>query len=435
MEVLILELILFAVLLLFSAFFSSSETSLFSLTPRQLERMRYDEHPRVELIEHMLNQPRRLIVTILIGNEFVNVAASVTSAAIVIELMGAGKEWVNLLIMVPILLVFGEITPKTLALRHNVAFAGFQSRPLEMFSWLITPLRVVIRQVADSIITLMVGRERSRGSIVTEDMVRTLAEEAVGEGALDELEAQYIAHVFDLAHVNVGDLRTPRSQILYFPVDMPLGAMVEQLRETRHTRVPIYDGTRDRIVGVLYARDLLGRDLEALGRDRSTLRRVLRRPYFVPESKPAADLFHSLRRRRQSLALTVDEFGGVTGLVTMEDLLERIFGEIQSPSELIRERFERKGTERYRVHGSIGVEEFNARTGLSLPEDPARTLGGLLLHLHGELPVPGTIVEREDLRFTITSLHGNRVHGIVVEGLMLPTAEASSAHGEPRPGA
>ncbi len=417
--VLVLQLVLFVILLLFSAFFSSSETSFFSLTPTQLERMRYDANPRVDLIERMLNQPRRLIVTILIGNEFVNVAASVTSAALLIALMGDANKWINLLVMVPILLVFGEITPKTLALRHNVAFASAQSRPLERFAWAITPLREVVRRIADAIITLLIGKERSRRSIVTEDMVRTLAEEAVGEGALDPMEAKYVAHIFDLTHLTAGDLRTPRSQIQYFPVDMPMAEMVRKIRKSRHRRIPVYQGTRDRILGVLFARDLLNVDIAAI-RDRAALRQVLREPYLVPETKSAADLLEDLRQRRQSVALTVDEFGGVTGLVTMEDLLERIFGEIRSPSERIRSRFKRRSAARYRITGKVPVAEFNKRTGHTLPVEPARTLGGFLLHVYGELPGPGTIIEHGDLRFTITSLHGNRVHGVVVEGLAFP---------------
>ena len=137
--VVVLELSLFVILLGFSGFFSSSETALFSLNKRELDQMRRDDNPRIELIERLLSQPRRLIVTILIGNEFVNVAASVISAAIIIRVLGADSKLINLLIMVPILLLVGEITPKTLAIRNNAAFASFQARPIEFFAKLITP--------------------------------------------------------------------------------------------------------------------------------------------------------------------------------------------------------------------------------------------------------------------------------------------------------
>ena len=194
---LVIELVLFAVLMLFSGFFSSSETSLFSLNELQLEQMRRDDNSRIALIERMLSEPRRLIVTILIGNEFVNVAASVISAAIVIQLLGAENKLINLFIMVPILLLVGEITPKTLAIRNNVAFATIQSRPIDLFARGIAPLRWVVRLVSEWFTTLIVGRELTRGSIVTRDMVRTLAQEAVGDGVLDQDEARYIEQIFE----------------------------------------------------------------------------------------------------------------------------------------------------------------------------------------------------------------------------------------------
>jgi putative hemolysin len=330
-----IELFLFIVLMGLSGFFSSSETSLFSLSRSQLEQMRRDGNPRVPLIERLLSQPRRLIVTILIGNEFINVAASALSAEIVIELLGAENKLVNLFVMVPILLLVGEITPKTLAIRNNTVFAGFLSRPIELFAFLITPLRRAVRSVADGVTTLIVGSERSRSNIVTEDMVRTLAKEAVGEGVLDPVEAQYINRIFDLGNKTVAQVMTPWSRIFFLPADMPLPVMVRQLHRTRHTKVPVCDGNRNTILGILYARDLLGLDTAALTASPDGLKRLLREPRYVPDSEPAADVFHLFRQRRLSTALAVDENGAVTGLITMEDLLECIFGDLPSASDMI----------------------------------------------------------------------------------------------------
>ena len=209
------ELVVFVILLACSGFFSSTETSLFSISPFQIEQMRAAKNPRVTLIERLRSEPRRLIVTILIGNEFVNVSASVISAAMVIHLFGAENEMVNLLVMVPILLLFGEITPKVLAIRNNVAFASVESRPIDFFARLITPLREVVRLVADFFITLIVGKQRSQGNLVTEDMIRTLVSDAVGEGALDSREAQYIEKIFDFGNKSLSDIMRPRSDIQF----------------------------------------------------------------------------------------------------------------------------------------------------------------------------------------------------------------------------
>ncbi|MDH3771386.1 MAG: hemolysin family protein, partial [Nitrospirota bacterium] len=335
---LVLELAIFTALMGLSAFFSSSETSLFSLSQRQLEQMRRADEPRTELIERLLSQPRQLIVTILIGNELVNVAASVISAAMVIQTLGSGSKWINLLIMVPVLLLVGEITPKTLAIRNNVAFAKFQCQFIDLFARAISPLRWIVRHISEFFITLIVGTERSRANIITEDMVRSLADEAVGDGALDRAEAHYINRIFDFGQKILRDVMTPRSQILVLPSTATLEEAARHYHRTGHTKIPVHGDRREAVVGVLYARDLLQEEpgTEPADQGSRTVADVMRDAYFVPETKSVADLFYTFRKRKLSLALTIDEFGGVTGLATMEDLLECIFGEILSGSELMR---------------------------------------------------------------------------------------------------
>lgn len=412
---LIAELAVFAVLMLLSGFFSSSETSLFSLNKLQLEQMRRDDNPRITLIERLLSEPRRLIVTILIGNEFVNVAASVISAAIVIHFLGADSKLVNLFIMVPILLLVGEITPKTLAIRNNVAFATFQSRPIEFFARLISPVRWAVRLVSEWVTTLIVGKERSRASIVTEDMVRTLAQEAVGDGVLDQHEARYIEQIFDFGNRTVEDLMTPRSNVFFLPVDMPVAEMVEEIKRTRRTKIPVYREHRDVIIGVLHARDLLAVNLEELSRRPERLLRVLREPYFVPETKPASDLFRSFRKRRLSVALAVDEYGGVTGLISMEDLLECIFGDIPSPSDAIAEAEVAVSDDGVtRVEGALPISQFNEEFGGELQEGEFDTVAGRVLHEFGELPPEGASVEVDGFVFTVEAVEANRVKTLAV---------------------
>ncbi len=413
-----IEIILFVILIGFSGFFSSSETSLFSLGRLQIEQMRRNDNPRIELIERMLSEPRRLIVTILIGNEFVNVAASVISAAVVIQLLGAESKLFNLLIMVPILLLFGEITPKTLAIRNNVAFATFQSRPIETFAILIKPLRWVVRLVADWMTTLIVGKERAPGSIVTQDMLRVLAHEAVGEGVLDKNEAQYVDRVFDYGQKSVGDLKTPRSHIFFLSADMPFRDMITELRKTRHTKVPVYDGHRDNILGFLYARDLIGVDTGSLENDAQQVKKFLRQPYLVADSKPANDLFHTFRRRKQSVALTVDEYGGITGLISMEDLLECIFGDLPSPSDQARKlQYETLSDEVVRIRGDMRVSEFNREFQAAFDPEQVETIGGLLLLEHGELPPENAHITMGDFEFEIMALSGNRIESILARNL------------------
>ncbi|MGI9451496.1 MAG: hemolysin family protein [Geminicoccaceae bacterium] len=408
-----LELSLFVILLGFSGFFSSSETALFSLSKRELDQMRRDDNPRIELIERLLSEPRRLIVTILIGNEFVNVAASVISAAIVIRLLGADSKLINLLIMVPILLLVGEITPKTLAIRNNVAFATFQAVSIEFFAKLITPLRALIRWIADFFTTLIVGKERVEGNIVTQDMVRTLAQEAVGEGVLDRQEARYIDQIFSFGARTLRDVHTPRASILFLPAEMPTSDVLASLRETRHTKVPVYRENRDNIVGILHSRDLLGAERSEIESDPDTWLELLREPYIVPENKPASDLFRTFRERRLSMALTVDEYGGIKGLVTMEDLLECIFGSLPSPSDVNQTAdIERRADGSAALSGLVSLKRFNREFGTRLKGGTFETVAGMILHRLGELPPEGKTLTVDNVDFTVTKIENNRIETI-----------------------
>jgi magnesium and cobalt exporter, CNNM family len=416
---------LFVVMMVLSGFFSSSETSLFSLSNVQLEQMRQARHPRIGLVQQLLSQPRRLIITILIGNELVNVTATVISAAMVIRVFGAEHKWINLIIMVPLLLLVGEITPKILAIRHNVAFSSFESRPIEWFARLIKPLRLIVRKVADLFITLIIGKERSRGNIITEDMVRLLAREALGEGVLDHFEAQFIEQIFDFGNKTLEDVMTPRSDIFFLAIDRPLQDIIVEVCKSRHTKIPIYQENRDNVCGILHSRDLLGIDIEKFSEDPQRLKGLLRKPYFVPESKLAADLFRTFRERKLSIALTVDEYGGVTGLVTMEDLLECIFGEIHSPSDEVHQvSIKDLGEGRYAVAGSMPVTEFNQEMGSELSDAWGETIGGLLLHHYGELPPRGDTIDIDGFRFIVTEVEENRIQTVEFQKIQEDTQSA-----------
>ena len=414
--ILIIQLILFVVLMGFSAFFSSSETAFFSLNPIQLEQMRRDDNSRLGLIKRLLSEPRRLIVTILIGNEFVNVAASVISASIVITMLGAENKYLNLLIMVPILLLFGEITPKTLALRHNVAFSTAESRPIALFEKLITPIRWLVRIVADGITTLIVGKERTRASLVTEDLLRTLAQEAEQEGVVDYHEARFIEQIFDFSRKTVADVMTPRSAMFCLAVETPQSEIIRELVKCRHSRVPLYQGHRDTIVGILYTRDLLTPTARKLLHEPDAIQKLLRQPLLVPEVKPMAELFETFRKRNLTFALTVDEYGGVTGLVTMKDLLEHIFGEIRSLSDAAKlQEIEDKKDGRYSIDGKLTVDEFNREVNADLKEQHAHTVAGLVLNAYGELPPVGSTVEIRGMRFIVDAVDHNRIRHLTVE--------------------
>lgn len=413
------EIALFLALLGLSAFFSSSETALFSLNPLQLDQIRRSKHPRALLVEELLSRPRQLIVTILIGNEFVNISASVISAAVVIQVLGDNYKWANLLIMVPLLLLFGEITPKTIAIRNNIAFACFQSPYIDAFSTAITPLRWLVRQISDFFITLAVGSERTRANILTEDMVRSLAKEAVGEGALDKREALYIQRIFDMGDRPLHEIMTPRSQVFCLATDVSLEEAALSFERTGHTKVPVIDSDKDDIVGILYVRDLIAaaEQQPPNGKKANRVSEVMHGAFFIPGTKSAADLFYSFRKRKLSLALVVDEYGGITGLVTMEDVLECIFGEITSRSESLRHEpndIREIGAGSYRASGGATLRQLNRCLATSYHSETFETIGGLLLNAFGELPAAGDEIVIEPLTFIVEKVAGRRIVEVTV---------------------
>jgi CBS domain containing-hemolysin-like protein len=256
----------------------------------------------------------------------------------------------------------------------------------------------------------------------------------VGDGVLDHDEAHYIDKIFDFGNRTVEELMTPRSNVFFLPANMPLVDMVTEIKRTRRTKVPIFRGHRDDVLGILHARDLLGLDIDALQgkgkHKRKRLRKLLREPHFVPETKPAADLFRDFRKRHLSVALAVDEYGGVTGLISMEDLLEHIFGEIPSPSDVVEEaELTTLADGRMRVDASMSLAQFNEQLGqgaaVRLDGSEFETIGGLLLHEFGELPEVGTEIAVNDLVFTVHALEGNRIQTLSVRRRQAEGASAS----------
>ena len=409
-----IELSLFLSLLLLSAFFSSSETSMFSLKPAQLDAMRQNKSPKYTLISKMLNEPRRLIVTILIGNEFVNITASALSATIIIRLFGVDNSFLNLFVVTPMLLVFGEITPKTLAMKNNVAFASFEAPLIQRFAQLISPLRTAIRFISDGIITLIIGKQRTAASLVTQDMVLTLTQEAVGDGVLESNEAFYIQQVFRFGEAKVEDVMTPRSNVLFVSQNTSYEEIIALIKKNGHSKIPMFQDDQDKVIGVLFGRDLLAKNNKRVGK--KGLSSILRKAYFVPGTRQVIDLFHHFRSQHISLALVVDEYGGIIGLVTMDDLLRCIFGDLPQVSGEKNSASKRiKDMMLNGIDALMPVTEFNQLFSGQLPTTIASTMNGLFMHQYGELPPKGAQIEIEGLVLTALSIKGNRINQLRVE--------------------
>ncbi|MBF0297069.1 MAG: HlyC/CorC family transporter, partial [Magnetococcales bacterium] len=327
---------------------------------------------------------------------------------------GEEKWWVNIFVMLPILLLFGEITPKTIAVRNSIAVAGLVSRPLTLFRHMITPLRKVVGWISNLLVTLMIGEQKEKQATITEEMVRSLAEQASQDGAIDDVERTYIDNIFNFGNLRVKDVMIPRARIFFLPRSSDLNETVQACRETGYTRIPIYDGHRDDVVGILHVRDLI-KHLADSGQSPVNPMELLRKPYFVTANRLVSSLFQSFKEKNQSLAMVVDEFGGLVGMVTMHDLLETIFGQLhgnmkdsalEDPKPLV------NGC--YQLDGVMPVEEFTRMTGCgTLWEERAETVGGVVLEALGELPEPGQRVIVGEWEFIVHGVENNRIATLV----------------------
>lgn len=329
MELLILtKIILIFILLCLAAFFSGAQTALFSLGPVKLQQLKTVHQPRAALVQELLDKPRRLLISTLVGNVLITISVSVVAASLGISLAGNQGILISLLIMLPIILLFGEVLPRTLAVSRSEQFSLFVAQPLNIFMQAISPIRWVMNKLLNSIITPDTNLTLQVESILQEE---PLSEELVAENppeGSEEIEKREMIHkILDFSDTIVSTIMTPRPRMFTLPSDSDVAQLVRAVKENHFSRIPVYKQEKNTIIGVLYAKDLL-----AITSGKNSLPTMsdslIRPPYFVPHDKKIPDLLKEFQDKQIHLALVVNENGTVIGLVTMEDLLEELFGEI-----------------------------------------------------------------------------------------------------------
>ena len=413
--------LLLLVLLLCSGFFSGSETSLFSLGRLERYRLREaDQTLTARCIAYLTQRPRRLIITILIGNDLINIMISAVAASMGDDLFHVwgvpdSPRWMIVetfaatAFCLPLLLVFGEITPKTLALRNPHAYARFAALPLRLFHRVVAPLRWVLAGLANGIVRLVLGRQDRKEEPITEREFRTLVDLGKQSGALWESEREFIHNIFDFGETRVSEIMTPRTDMFCVQYDQGLEEILTGIAVHHYSRIPVYKEDKDDVVGILYSKDLLQRAPHP-SHDRAwKVHGLLRTPYFIPQTKKASDLFREFRFNRVHMAIVVDEYGGVAGLVTMEDLLEDLFGEIVDEYDPEEPETRQVDENTFIIPGGMPIEDCNRQLDGSLPEEDHDTMGGLVFDLFGRLPTLGARVSYMHYTFTVTKMLGKRI--------------------------
>ncbi len=407
----IVALLTLQVVLLFgSAFFSGSETALFSLSRLDLQKLRRDRHPQSEILHDLLDQPRRLIISILCGNELVNIAATVNMAGILVYLYGVERAGlINVIVMFPLLLLFGEVTPKTIAVGDPVRIsAGLVAAPLALWVKLIMPLRRVIRILADGITTWIVGEERADENILRVEEFRAMLEEVAAEGVLDATERVLIDNLLDAGETEIVEIMTPRTRVKFLNVEMSVPEMVERFREARHPRAPVFRNHHDNLVGFIHAEDILRLVLDDVDLTKLKPEDIMHPPVVVPPTKNVDEMFDFFQANNARAAAVLNEFGGVDGFITMRDVIKFIFGEISegvTGQELYREHDENV----YEVPGEMKLTDFNDLTNFAIEDPRMTTIGGVVFRYLDRLPKVGDRVVVEGLVATVLEMDGHRM--------------------------
>ncbi len=396
--------LLLAFLLAVSAFFSGSEVAFFSLSRMQLEQLKEAGGRAQARAAELLENSERLLVSIYIGNELVNVAISAVSTVIALEAFGDKGLAIAIGAGTFALLIFGEITPKTLAHYHNEKWATIAAYPLTFFMWIIYPVERVVTWLSRNLARIFGASSTSQAAVFSEEELKTIMVKGAHEGVLGEDEKEMIHGVFELGDITISDVMTPRADMLAIEAKMPLKEAWDKLVESPYARAPVYKENIDNITGVLFKKDLLR--LPYPPPANVELESLVREPFIVPETMMINDLLRGFKKRKTHLAIAMDEYGGVEGVVTLDDVIAELVGETDPDNENEPRKISQ---DTFRLPASFTIEEFNKQFDTNIHHDEIETIGGYVFHLFGSAPEWGQSIETDGLIITVDGLKGSRI--------------------------
>ena len=393
------------------AFFALSEAALFSL--QKVDREALKENPSVGPdLTLLMSRPRKLLAAILIGAEISNSLLSVFSAGLVASI-APGYPWLNVVIAAPLVIFFGDILPKTVGIRFGRAAALWVVRPLSFWNQLVSPIRWFLSGIADGALKLLGVAHAPTQEHIEEEQLRILIEQGRATGVIQPAEEEIINRVFVFADIPVSRLMTPRPDIVSISLTTPWPEVWDTVRQAGYSRVPFFQGNPDNIVGILHVKDLLRLRNQPSPNPRQ-LQKMLHPTMFVPPSKRAQDLLSEFRKRNQHMAMVVDEHGTIVGLITLDDLLSELVGELLYESDVEEPEVRSIGSNVWSVKAGIDIEDFEEKVGIEVPSGDYTTLAGFVLHQLGEGAKKGDEVIWDGVRYLVTGVEGQRITDVTV---------------------
>ena len=396
------------VLIGFSAFFSSSEIAMFSLAKHRIDSLVEDNVPRAEIVSELKSNPHRLLITILVGNNIVNIAMSSIATALVSLYFDPGTAVLaSTFGITTLVLLFGESAPKSYAVENTESWALRIARPLKWSERLLLPLIVLFDYLTRVVNKITGGRSAIESTYVTRDEIRNMIKTGEREGVLDEEEREMLQRTLRFNKTIAKEVMTPRLDMTAIPKDADIAEAIETCIQSGHARLPVYEGSLDNIIGVVHIRDLV-RDLNYGENEDLELDDLIEPTLHVPESKNVDDLLAEMRENRMHMVIVIDEFGTTEGLVTMEDLTEEIVGEILEGGE--EEPIEFLDDDTASVKGEVNIEAVNEALGIDIPEgEEFETLAGFIFNRVGRLVEEGEIIEYEGLEIRVEQVENTRI--------------------------
>ncbi len=386
-----ITVILLVILIALSAFFSMSEAALLSVSRLRVRHFIEQKRHGSRELKKLKDNPQRLLVTILVGNNLVNIAASAIGTAMAINIFKDNAIGISIGVMTFLLLVFGEILPKSIAIRFNTHISLAVSKPIWYFSVILTPLVKFFGWLTDFILWIF-GLTRSYAPKVTEEDIKSIVRMGQEEGAIDSLEKELIERVFRFDDIDVLQIMKPKSEIKVVSSEMKLKAFLDVVVEYQHSRYPIYEKARDNITGIVHVKDVL--ESIKTGNLDVPVKDVAMKPMFVYSGKKIDDLLRQFQKLKEQMAIVINEKGNVIGIVTMEDILEEIVGEIVDENERVKPRILKVDDKTWRVYSGTDIDVINKELSLGIKSSSDyETLLGLALTKLGRNPKPNEEID------------------------------------------
>ncbi|MDZ7263439.1 MAG: hemolysin family protein [candidate division KSB1 bacterium] len=420
-----IRLLAFVILIFLSAFFSGSEAAYFSFSKEMIERLRESAIGNARRIVWLLNDPRQLLITILVGNTIVNVSAATLAALLTADVstrLGISHKITiisEVLVVTIVLLILGELMPKIVAVKKPLYFAGLAAIPLRFVSIIFYPVVLILNRFPGLISGLLASRVKP--PLLSKEELKTLLEMSEEKGALAEEEKEMIHSIFEFSKTTVKEIMVPRIDMVTVEKETSLQELIELIKTEGHSRIPLYEEQVDNILGIIHAKDLLpflDKIMEPVD-----LAALVRPAFFVPETKPIDELLKDFQVEKQHMAIVVDEYGGTAGLITLEDVIEEIVGEIQDEYDIEEQPLYRRiDANHFLVDAKIDLDVLNEELDMNLPVDPSyETLGGFIFNLIGAVPAKKQQIDFDGYQFIIEKIDRNRI----LEVMIIKTAPSS----------